>query len=119
MTVLLPLLGLLIGFIVVYAANITVPAGFAAYLSLAALAGLDAVIGGIRAGLEDKFKNDIFVSGFVVNTLLAVLLAYIGEQIGVELFLAAVVALGGRIFLNLSLIRRYWLTKIALSKKEA
>jgi len=118
-TVLLPLLGLLIGFIVVYAANITVPAGFAAYLSLAALAGLDAVIGGIRAGLEDKFKNDIFVSGFVVNTLLAVLLAYIGEQIGVELFLAAVVALGGRIFLNLSLIRRYWLTKIALSKKEA
>lgn len=119
MTVLLPFIGLLIGFVIVYVANITVPAGFAAYLSLASLAGLDAVIGGIRAGLEDKFKNDIFVSGFVVNTLLAVLLAYVGEQIGVELFLAAVVAIGGRIFLNLSLIRRYWLTKIALSKKEA
>ena len=54
---------------------VTVPAGIASYLSLATLAGLDAVIGGVRAGLEDKFKSDIFISGFVVNTLLAVLLA--------------------------------------------
>ena len=119
MTALLPLAGLVVGFVIIYLANVTVPAGFASYLSLATLAGLDAVIGGIRAGIEDKFKTDIFLSGFLVNTLLAVLLAYIGEQIGVELFLAAVVVLGGRIFLNLSLIRRYWLTKIALAKKES
>lgn len=118
MTVLLPLAGLTVGFVAVYLAQVTVPAGFASYLSLATLAGLDAVIGGIRAGIEDKFKTDIFVSGFVVNTLLAVLLAYVGEQIGVELFLAAVVVIGGRIFLNLSLIRRYWLTRLALAKKE-
>jgi small basic protein len=118
-TALLPLAGLALGFIVIYLANVTVPAGIASYLSLATLAGLDAVIGGVRAGLEDKFKSDIFISGFVVNTLLAVLLAYVGEQIGVELFLAAVVALGGRVFLNLSLIRRYWLTKISLAKKES
>lgn len=116
MIALLPLVGLAIGFAIIYGANLTVSADFASYLSLATLAGLDAVIGGVRAGLEEKFKADIFVSGFLVNTLLAVLLAYIGEQIGVELFLAAVVALGGRVFLNLSLIRRYWLTKIALSK---
>ena len=119
MTFLLPLAGLIVGFVVIYLADVTVPAGFASYLSLASLAGLDAVIGGVRAGIEDKFKLDIFLSGFFVNTLLAVLLAYLGEQIGVELFLAAVVAIGGRIFLNLSLIRRYWLTKRALSKKEA
>ena len=119
MIVLLPFVGLVIGFIIVYLADITVPADFASYLSLATLAGLDAVIGGIRAGIEDKFKADIFLSGFLVNTLLAVLLAYMGEQIGVELFLAAVVAIGTRIFLNLSLIRRYWLTKISLAKKES
>jgi len=29
------------------------------------------------------------------------------------------VVIGGRVFLNLSLIRRYWLTRIALSKKES
>ncbi|MHB1000946.1 MAG: small basic family protein [Armatimonadota bacterium] len=116
---LLPLFGLIFGFVIIYVADVTVPADFASYLSLATLAGLDAVIGGIRAGVEDKFKADIFLSGFLVNTLLAVLLAFIGEQVGVDLFLAAVVAIGGRIFLNLSLIRRYMLTKIALSKKES
>lgn len=119
MTFLLPLLGLILGFGVVYVANVTVPADFASYLSLATLAGLDAIVGGIRAGVEDKFKTDIFLSGFLANTLLAVLLAYIGEQVGVDLFLAAVVVIGGRVFLNLSLIRRYLLTKIALSRKES
>ncbi len=116
---LLPLVGLIVGFIVIYLANITVPASFASYLSLASLAGLDAVIGGVRAGIEEKFKSDIFISGFLVNTLLAVGLAYLGEQVGVDLFLAAVVAIGARIFLNLSLIRRYWLTKITLARKES
>jgi len=119
MTILLPLIGLIVGFVVVYAANITVPAGFASYLSLAALSGLDAVVGGVRAQLEDKFRSDIFLTGFVVNTVLAIMLAYLGEQIGVELFLAAVVAIGGRVFLNLSLIRRYWLTKVALEKSQS
>ena len=116
--VLLPLAGVLVGFIAVYVSSLQVPWGMASYLSLAALAGLDSIFGGVRAGLEDKFKADIFVSGFLVNTLLAALLAYFGDQIGVDLFLAAVVALGGRVFLNISLIRRYWLTKLALAKKE-
>ena len=115
---LLPLAGIIVGFLAVYFTNLAVPTGFASYLSLATLAGLDAVIGGVRAGLEDKFQADIFVSGFLVNTLLALLLAYVGEQVGVDLFLAAVVVIGGRVFLNLSLIRRYWLTKHALTKKE-
>ena len=116
---LIPVVALIVGFVAVYLANITVPAGFASYLSLAALAGLDSVSGGIRAGIEEKFEADIFLSGFVVNTLLAALLAYLGDQIGVDLFLAAVVALGGRVFLNMSLIRRQWLTKIALSRRES
>ena len=37
---------------------------------------------------------------------------------GVDLFLAAVVAIGTRVFLNLSLIRRYYLTKAALGKRK-
>jgi small basic protein len=117
--VFMPLAGLILGFVLIYLVNITVPGDYASYLSLATLAGLDAVIGGVRAGIEEKFKSDIFISGFLVNTLLAVLLAYLGEQVGVDLFLAAVVAIGGRVFLNLSLIRRYWLTKVVLLRKES
>jgi small basic protein len=115
---LLPVLGLLFGFFVVYASRYTIPPGLAPYLSLAALAGLDSICGGIRAGLEGKFHDDIFLTGFVMNTILAASLAYLGDRIGVDLFLAAVVALGGRVFLNLSLIRRYWLTQVALGRKR-
>jgi small basic protein len=91
---------------------------FAPYLSLATLAGLDTVLGGIKAGLEGRFQDDIFVSGFVLNTLLAAGLAWLGDKIGVDLFLAAVVALGQRVFLNLSLIRRYYLTSRAVKRQE-
>ncbi len=110
---LLPFIGLLVGFLI-YWVPVRVPSDWASYLSLATLAGLDSIFGGIRAGIEGKFHDDIFLSGFVVNTFLAALLAYLGDQIGVDLFLAAVVALGGRVFLNLSLIRRYLLTQTSL-----
>lgn len=114
---LLPFVGLIIG-LQLYWLPIPVPLGLASYLSLATLAGVDSVCGGIRAGIEGKFHDDIFLSGFVVNTVLAALLAYLGDRIGIDLFLAAVVALGGRVFLNLSLIRRYWLTQTAMSRKR-
>lgn len=113
----LPVLGLIIGFCI-YWAPVHLPSSLSSYVSLAALAGLDSVFGGIRAGIEGKFHDDVFYSGFLVNTLLAALLAYLGDQIGVDLLLAAVVALGGRIFLNLSLIRRYLLTQTMLSRKR-
>jgi small basic protein len=108
----LPIIGFLVGFAVVLRLPAGVPYDYGSYLSLATLAGLDSIFGGIRAGLEGKFRNDVFLSGFVVNMVLAVLLALLGDQIGVtDLYLAAVVTLGGRIFLNLSLIRRQWLER--------
>lgn len=118
------------GFAVVYFSGATLPTQYAQYFSLAALAGLDSLIGGVRAGTEGKFKSDVFISGFLTNTLLAAFLAYLGDLMGQPLGLAAVVALGGRIFVNLSIIRRHWMegrgvegrsgaTAAALSRREA
>lgn len=110
--VLLPLLAFAVGLSIMLRLPNRLPYDYASYLSLATLAGMDSVFGGIRAGLDHKFKNDIFLSGFIVNMVLAVALAYLGEQIGVQdLYLAAVVTLGGRIFLNLSVIRRQLLER--------
>ena len=113
-----PILGVVAGFLIIYFWNLPVPLEMASYVALAALAGLDSIFGGVRAGMEGKFRSDVFLSGFVVNTLLAVALAYLGDLIGVDLLLAAVVALGGRVFLNLSLIRRYWLTRAAAPRQR-
>jgi len=110
----LPVLGFALGFALVVGVRVPIPVpyDYASYLSLATLAGLDSILGGIRAGLEGKFRNDIFLSGFIVNMVVAVLLAALGDQIGVEgLYLAAVVTLGGRIFWNLSVIRRHLLDR--------
>ncbi len=114
----LPLVGLVVGFGILYLLPVSVPTSLASYVSLAALSAMDTILGGVRSGIEGKFHTDVFVSGFVTNTLLAALLAWLGDQIGVDLFLAAVVALGGRMFLNLSLIRRYYLTQRSMARQK-
>jgi small basic protein len=105
----LALMVVAVSFGLVYKLPVSVPIVDSEYLSLAALAGLDALVGGIRAGTEGKFKANVFVSGFVFNTLLAAFLAYLGERLGQDIALSAVVLLGGRTFVNLSIIRRHWL----------
>lgn len=88
------------------------PGALGSYIAIACLAGLDTVLGGIRSGIEGKFYNDVFITGFISNILIAFFLAWLGDQIGVNLFLAAALVLGARIFTNLSLIRRFLLTKV-------
>ncbi len=118
----LPVFSLMAGFALGYMVfthfDWQVPADYAPFLSVAALAGLDTVFGGVRAGIEGRFQNDIFASGFLLNTLLAAGLAWLGDRIGVNLALVAVLVLGSRVFLNLSLIRRYYLNKRAMLRSS-
>lgn len=108
---LLVLFCLLIGLVIGFQMPVLLPAVMAKYMSIAVLAALDSVFGGIRGYMEDGFDNTIFISGFIVNTLLAAGLAYLGDRLGVELYLAAVVVFGVRLFQNLGIIRRYLLKK--------
>lgn len=110
--------GFALGFLAFTGFNWQIPAAYAPYLSVAALAGLDTVFGGIKAGIEGRFQNDIFASGFVLNTMLAAALCWLGDRIGVNLVMVAVLVLGSRVFLNLSLIRRYYLNKRALARSR-
>ena len=81
------------------------------YMSVAVLAAMDSVIGGIRAYMEDNFDSTVFLSGFLMNALLAAGLAYLGDLLRIELYLAAVIVFGTRIFQNLGTIRRFLLKK--------
>lgn len=102
---------LFIGLAIGFQMPVLLPLIYAKYLSIAILAALDSVFGGIRGYMEDGFDTTIFVSGFIVNALLAAGLAYIGDRLGVELYLAAVIVFGVRIFQNLAIIRRYLVKK--------
>jgi small basic protein len=112
MILLLPVLAFVLGAWLAYHFGLPVVTGVPGlYLALGCLAGMDTVFGGMRAGLEGKFHNDVFISGFISNVLIASLLAWLGDQIFLNMHLAVVLVLGSRIFTNLSLIRRILLTK--------
>ena len=100
------LLGVLIGFWL----PISIPAKYSIYVAVMLLAAMDAAAGGINARMHHQFRGSLFVSGALGNGLIAVLLAYIGERIGIPLYLAAVVVFGARLFQNFGEIRRELLT---------
>lgn len=120
MSILIPIAALLLGAVVAKLLGLGAVTGIGGnYLAVACVAGLDSVTGGIRAGLEGKFTNDVFVTGFVANVIISFILAWLGDQIGANLALVAVIVLGTRIFTNLSLIRRYMLTAWRDSRDRA
>lgn len=107
----LPLAGLIIGIIIGTSFPLSIPADYAKFMSVALLASLDSVFGGLRAGIEEKFDNTIFITGFFTNALLAAGLVYVGERLGIDLYYVALLAFGVRVFQNLAIIRRYFLGK--------
>ena len=113
----LPIVGLILGIALGLLSDFTVPPEYANYLSIAVLAALDTLFGGIRAHLQNIYDEKVFVSGFFFNIILAASLAFLGVNIGVDLYLAAVFAFGVRLFQNIAVIRRLVLTKLS-SKKE-
>jgi small basic protein len=105
----LPIVGLLLGIGLGVVLSVSVPVEFARYTAIAMLAAADSVVGAWRAGLEDKYNNRIFLSGLVVNMLLAASLTFVGDRLGVDLYIAAVVVFGARLFNNLAIIRRHFI----------
>ena len=107
--VLLPLAGLLVGVLLGLVLNINVGFELSRYSAVAILAAFDSVLGAVRAELEGVYDNRIFISGFVVNAVVAVLLTFIGDRLGLDLYLVALITFGLRIFQNVALIRRHFL----------
>jgi small basic protein len=101
-----PLVGLFLGILGGYLIRYDVPPEYARYLSVAVLAALDSTLGGVRALLERTFNDRLFITGFLSNTILAAVITFFGDRLGVNLYLAAVIAFGVRLFQNLAIIRR-------------
>jgi small basic protein len=101
--------GLVLGVILGLVLQPTVPAALQPYLPIAVVAALDAVFGGLRAVLDGIFDDRVFVVSFLSNVVVAALVVYLGDQLGVgsQLSTGVVVVLGIRIFSNAAAIRRH------------
>ncbi|MEW8973308.1 MAG: small basic family protein [Tissierellaceae bacterium] len=100
------LIGILIGGVIGFLLPYTYNTAYSLYITIAILACLDSVFGGIRANLKNEFNIKVFLSGFFGNSILAAFLAYIGDRLGVPLYYAAIFTFGGRLFDNFAAIRR-------------
>ena len=105
----MPLVGLLAGVVLGLLLQVDVSFELARYSAVAILAALDSILGAVRAELDGNYDNRIFISGFVVNMLVAVLLTFVGDRLGLDLYLVALIAFGLRIFQNVAIIRRHFL----------
>ena len=99
---LIPICALALGIMLGSILSFQIPLWMAKYLSIAVLAALDSVLGGVRGIYEDNFNGVVLLTGFVSNALLAALLAFLGDQLSVDLYMAAVFVFGIRIFNNLA-----------------
>ncbi|WP_433170810.1 small basic family protein [Actinoallomurus sp. CA-150999] len=102
------LVGLLAGVALGLFFHPDVPLWLQPYLPIAIVAALDAMFGGLRARLDGIFDEKVFVVSFLSNTIIAVLIVFFGDQLGVgsQLSTGVVVVLGIRIFSNVAAIRR-------------
>jgi small basic protein len=102
-------LGLALGVVLGLLLQPDVPLWLQPYLPIAVVAALDAVFGALRAYLDGIFDDKVFVVSFVSNVLIAALIVYLGDQLGVggQLSTGVIVVLGIRIFSNVAAIRRH------------
>ncbi len=84
---------------------------YSSYLAIAVVAALDSVFGGITSVINKNFDLKIFATGFFGNAILAILLTILGQRLNVDIYLAAIVVFVGRMFVNLAIIRRYFVDK--------
>ncbi len=84
---------------------------YSTYLAIAIIAALDSVFGGITGVLKGEFDFKVFISGFFCNAILSMLLTYLGTKLNVDIYLAAIVVFVGRMFINLTIIRKYYIDK--------
>lgn len=111
------ILGCLIGVLIGINAPV-IPYTYSTFLAIAVVAALDSVFGGITSVLKKNFDLTIFISGFFCNSILSIALTYLGQKLNLDIYLAALVVFVGRMFTNLTIIRRYYIEKWTLKIQE-
>lgn len=101
-------LGIMLGAIIRYA----IPPELTRYTAVAIIGVLDAIFGALRAEVVDKNYNfGIFITGLIFNIILAVAITFLGDKMGLDLYLAASVVFTFRIFNNVGVTRRVLVEK--------
>jgi len=110
------LFGIMVGIIIGALFRYAIPPELTRYTAVAIIGILDAIFGALRAEVVDKnYDFGIFLTGLFFNIILAVAITFLGDKMGLDLYLAASVVFTFRIFNNVGVTRRVlvgnWLGK--------
>ncbi len=112
------LVGILLGIIVGFGIDMTIPVAYTKFSAVILIGILDALFGAIRAEVtRDQYNATIFISGLFFNIILALVITYLGDKLGLDLYLAATVVFTFRIFSNVGITRRALLQRWLEKKK--
>ncbi len=109
----IPLLAIILGLLIGLFATVTLPNVIYSYVALAILCTIDSLIGAVRARIGRHYSTMIFLTGWLGNLLVALVMNAIGDALGVDLALPVTILLGMRIFNNVAKLRRMWLKSMA------
>ncbi|HPO05781.1 MAG TPA: small basic family protein [Candidatus Gracilibacteria bacterium] len=110
-------LGIAIGLVLGSMSKLAIPLIYAHYTAVVILGMLDAICGAIRSDIVEKhFDKTVFLSGLFFNAALAIGITYLGESLGLNLYLAATVVFTFRIFQNVGATRRVLLDRFIQKK---
>ena len=101
-----PLLGLILGLItgLFFVNNIFIIE--TKYLAIIALSTIDFIFIGLNAKLNNYFYTKLFTIEFILSTIIAISLVYLGDIMNVDLFVAIIIVFSMRIFYNFSALNR-------------
>jgi len=111
------LISVVVGALLAFSIDWYIPVSLTSYVAIIILAALDSIFGAFRSSLEKKFDYTIFITGLLGNSLIAAFLMFVGKKLGADLYLAAVLVFGTRMFQNFASIRRFYINKI-IDKKH-
>lgn len=103
--------GIILGVLAGLNLNVTFSPEHAVYISLAVLAIVNTIFNMLNENIKGEltfFKSLISLAG---DMIFGLLLGYIGEQLGLPIYLAAVFAFGNNIYKNIGDFSRYLLEK--------
>ena len=103
---LLPVLAIAVGIAVGLWFPGYIASEYTTFFAVGIVAAFDSILGGLKAVPKGTFRLRIFISGFLVNIIAAVLLTFMGYLLSLDLYLAVIVIFGARIFKNLTQIRK-------------
>lgn len=113
------IIGVVAGVLIGIYAPFAIPVYAARYTAIAILGILDSLLGALRADLQKQYSHTIFLSGLVFNLVVAIVITLLGDRLGLDLYLAAIIVFTFRIFANLAKIRYTFLTPFLGKRRVA